>query len=144
MWIAANRVLFLSLASALLADQLLKGFILARLRPSDVVTLGSVRIRQVRSDRVIAGRLGIRPVLLWCGWSGSLLIGLLVAPRVGLFETPLSHAALGLALGGALGNLLDMIFRKAVVDYVEVGGWPAFNLADAAIVIGVIVALLAG
>lgn len=58
---------------------------------------------------------------------------------------------LGLIQGGALGNVLDRVFREgdgpfggAVIDFLEVGDWwPVFNLADAAIVIGGgIVALL--
>jgi signal peptidase II len=73
---------------------------------------------------------------------GSLLTLLLIAPGAGLFGTPLSQAAIGVALGGALGNLLDVIFRRGVVDYAELGAWPAFNLADVAIVTGVTVALV--
>jgi signal peptidase II len=46
--------------------------------------------------------------------------------------------ALGLVLGGALGNLADRLFRDdgAVVDFVKVGIWPVFNLADSCIVVG--------
>ena len=52
--------------------------------------------------------------------------------------------ALGFVLGGASGNLLDRAFRSprwgrgAVVDFIDLQFWPVFNLADAAIVIGVI------
>ncbi len=47
--------------------------------------------------------------------------------------------AFGLVLGGALGNLADRLFRGhagAVVDFVRVGFWPTFNVADACIVCG--------
>jgi signal peptidase II len=50
--------------------------------------------------------------------------------------------ALGLVLGGALGNLGDRLFRGEVllrgevVDFVKVGIWPVFNLADSCIVVG--------
>ncbi|MGQ0630186.1 MAG: signal peptidase II [Sporichthyaceae bacterium] len=50
-------------------------------------------------------------------------------------------ATLGLLLGGALGNLTDRLARSPgflhghVVDFVEIGGWPIFNVADAAIVV---------
>src|ERR1700750_2594030 len=57
---------------------------------------------------------------------------------------------LGLLLGGALGNLLDRIFRAPglfqgqVVDWIQLPDWPVFNLADSAIVCaGVLVVLLA-
>lgn len=44
----------------------------------------------------------------------------------------------GLFLGGVLGNLVDRILRGYVVDFIDVGFWPAFNLADAAITVAVI------
>ena len=51
---------------------------------------------------------------------------------------------LGMVLGGALGNLIDRFFRSPgplrghVVDFVSVGWWPVFNVADSAIVCGAI------
>lgn len=57
-------------------------------------------------------------------------------------------AALTLVLGGALGNLIDRVRQGYVVDFVDVyvgtWHWPAFNLADAAITVGVILLLLDG
>jgi signal peptidase II len=47
--------------------------------------------------------------------------------------------AAGLLAGGALGNLADRIRVDAVTDYVVIGSWPAFNLADVAVTAGVIV-----
>lgn len=44
--------------------------------------------------------------------------------------------ALGLIAGGALGNLVDRIFYKSVIDFISIGWWPVFNLADVAIVAG--------
>ncbi len=44
--------------------------------------------------------------------------------------------ALGLQLGGALGNLLDRLQLGYVTDFVDVGPWPIFNVADSAITIG--------
>ncbi len=49
--------------------------------------------------------------------------------------------ATGLLLGGALGNLIDRVRDEAVVDFVDLPLWPAFNLADSAITIGVLVLL---
>jgi len=57
---------------------------------------------------------------------------------------------LALVLGGALGNLADRVFRDpgvlkgAVVDFIDVGAWPTFNLADSAIVIGAAILILRG
>ena len=45
--------------------------------------------------------------------------------------------ALGLILGGALGNLIDRIRLGYVVDFIDLRWWPVFNLADSAIVVGV-------
>jgi signal peptidase II len=46
--------------------------------------------------------------------------------------------ATGLLAGGAIGNLLDRIASDAVTDYIDIGPWPAFNLADVAITCGVL------
>jgi signal peptidase II len=59
----------------------------------------------------------------------------------------LTLTALGLVLGGAIGNLLDRLFRGdgladgLVVDFVDFGPWPNFNVADSAIVIGIMAIL---
>ena len=50
--------------------------------------------------------------------------------------------AAGLLAGGALGNLADRIRADAVTDYLKVGSWPAFNIADIAVTVGVIVLAL--
>jgi signal peptidase II len=58
--------------------------------------------------------------------------------------------ALSLVLGGALGNLCDRLFRApgflhgAVVDFVRLGWWPTFNVADSAITIGALLLVLFG
>jgi signal peptidase II len=59
---------------------------------------------------------------------------------------PVVSAGLGLLLGGALGNLADRLFRHipghpgAVIDFIQAATWwPVFNVADASIVVGVIV-----
>jgi lipoprotein signal peptidase len=46
--------------------------------------------------------------------------------------------AVGLVAGGALGNLADRIRADAVTDFVDLPHWPPFNLADMAIVAGVV------
>jgi signal peptidase II len=59
-----------------------------------------------------------------------------------------SHAALGLILGGASGNLLDRLRLGHVVDFLDVyvgrHHWPAFNLADSCICVGVTMLLIEG
>jgi signal peptidase II len=56
---------------------------------------------------------------------------------------PWMWVAAGLLAGGALGNLADRIRAGAVTDYIAVGNWPAFNLADVAVTLGVILLALA-
>lgn len=49
-----------------------------------------------------------------------------------------AQAIFGLFLGGVAGNLIDRIFRQHVVDFIYVGFWPVFNIADAAISVSVV------
>jgi signal peptidase II len=55
---------------------------------------------------------------------------------------PLVWAAGGLLAGGALGNLADRVRADAVTDYIAIGSWPAFNLADVAVTAGVLLLAL--
>jgi signal peptidase II len=87
----------------------------------------------------VFGRSGVM-IALWCAEVAALLI---LVQFVSAFGGLLPTAALGLALGGAAGNLLDRVRRGGVVDFIDLGRWPMFNLADVAIVVGVGVAVLA-
>ncbi len=57
------------------------------------------------------------------------------------FHGAAALAGLGLAFGGAASNLLDILRRGYVVDFIDLGWWPVFNLADAAILTGLTAAL---
>jgi signal peptidase II len=63
-------------------------------------------------------------------------------------HNPVIRIALGMIIGGAIGNVIDRLMRGAVVDFLDfhIGAWHwyAFNLADAAICLGVIALLLDG
>jgi len=50
--------------------------------------------------------------------------------------------SLGLIVGGALGNLFDRVKDGAVVDFISVGWWPAFNIADSSISVGMCLLLV--
>ena len=56
--------------------------------------------------------------------------------RTHALTSPLLRLAIGLQLGGALGNLVDRLRTGAVVDFVDIGRWPIFNVADSSIVVG--------
>ena len=73
-------------------------------------------------------------------WIGAFLSALLLAGRA--LETPLSLVAVGIALGGALGNLRDIIVHGGVRDFIDLGWWPVFNFGDVGIVVGLSLAFL--
>jgi signal peptidase II len=66
---------------------------------------------------------------------------------IGWFATdpsrPMLWLGVGLLVGGAVGNLIDRIHLGSVTDFIDPPVWPAFNLADVAITVGVFVVVLA-
>ena len=50
--------------------------------------------------------------------------------------------SVGLIVGGALGNLVDRLKDGAVVDFISVGWWPAFNVADSSISVGMVLLII--
>ncbi len=138
----------LSLAAIIVVlDQFTKALVLAFLEPYQAVEWTSfLSCVLVFNTGVSFGLFaGETALLRW------ILIGLAVAVSVWLMswlykETrPPVVSSLGLILGGALGNVVDRVSRHAVVDFVDlhIGGWhwPAFNLADSAITVGVMLYL---
>ena len=57
--------------------------------------------------------------------------------RTRALSYPMLRLAIGLQLGGAIGNLIDRLRHGAVVDFIDVGPWPTFNVADSSIVVGI-------
>ncbi len=83
-------------------------------------------------------------------WLLILLTGTITAVLLGWLTRAQSRtqaAALGLIIGGALGNLVDRLRHGAVTDFLDFHAqgyhWPAFNLADSGIVLGVALLLIA-
>jgi signal peptidase II len=80
----------------------------------------------------------------------ALALAIATGMLVWLFRVsrPIPALALGLIIGGALGNVVDRLRLGAVFDFVDVhlGGyhWPAFNLADSALSIGVVLLIIDG
>jgi signal peptidase II len=71
------------------------------------------------------------------------ILALGCAASVVAFSGPsLASIALGAAVAGASSNLWDRLGRGAVTDFIALGRWPSFNLADVAIVAGVALALV--
>lgn len=96
----------------------------------------TVAIRRVTNRRgaLLAGPLVMATVLLAAVASGG-TTALLVADAA-----TWAFVASALAVGGAVGNLVDRWARGGVVDFLVIGRWPAFNLADVALVAGLAVA----
>jgi len=76
-------------------------------------------------------------VAILIGASLALLVAYFVANR----EKPWLWLPVGMLLGGALGNLADRAREGAVIDFIDPIAWPAFNVADSCIVVGVLVLL---
>jgi signal peptidase II len=75
----------------------------------------------------------------------GVLIGISLALLVAYFvvnrERPWLWLPVGMLLGGALGNLADRAREGAVIEFIDPVAWPAFNVADACIVLGVLALL---
>ena len=67
-----------------------------------------------------------------------LVLALIIHRRLTFLGSRLGMSALGLILGGTIGNLIDRLRLGYVTDFIDVGFWPAFNIADSAVVIGTI------
>jgi signal peptidase II len=106
------------------------------------VPVGSMlQLRYVRAARDVYQRRGPRIVLV-LGWAAALAAAVTLHLSGAWFQSPLALTGLGLALGGAAGNLLDILRSRSIVDFIDLGWWPVFNLADVAIVAGLLLALV--
>ncbi len=139
---SGDRTLAWRLAAALcglvvVLDQAAKALVEANLVPGeDVEILGPVGLTLSHNSGIAFGLAsggGARLVLLTA--LALVVVGLVFSrdpTRRGMW------VAVGLLAGGALGNLADRIRADAVTDYIQVGAWPAFNLADVAVTAGVL------
>lgn len=100
-----------------------------------------ISIRLVRSAKSTNLRDGRRGVLVLV-WLASLLAALVLHFSGEWFQSTVSQVGLACAFGGAAGNLIDILRLRRVIDFIDLGWWPVFNLADVAIVCGLAVALL--
>ena len=145
------RFVLLLAGVIVVVDQATKLVALSRLVMGVPVSLidGLLALTLVKNPGLAFGLLGGVPE----GWrwvvAALSLVALVVLARVALGVLPqggwAARVAVGLIFGGAVGNLIDRARFGAVVDFVDVywraWHWPAFNVADSAITVGV--ALLA-
>jgi signal peptidase II len=126
---------------------LTKAWVLRALADGPINLVGGVRLNLTRNT---AGAFGLGGAAV--PFLAVVALGLVVfmASSGATTRNPVLSVAVGLVLGGALGNLIDRLFRGrgglrgAVVDFVDLRFWPVFNLADAAITCGCLLLLWAG
>ena len=138
-WLALFAVAF----AALVADQLTKQLVVTQLALGQSFHVaGPLEIHHVRNSGIAFG--------IFSTWASAvtILTAVAIAWMVGYFAKagarhPILPVALGFLIGGSLGNLVDRVRLGHVTDFLDVSFWPAFNLADSFIVLGVLVLLSA-
>ncbi|WP_286131223.1 MULTISPECIES: signal peptidase II [unclassified Loktanella] len=137
----------IAMISAIVIDQATKAWVVANadMLSSGLAVFPGFNLVFGRNDGVSFGLLGGVP---W--WSLVVLALVICAWMLGLMmraEHRIEALAYGLVVGGALGNVVDRVRYGAVTDFLDlyVGSmhWPAFNLADALLVSGFVILLLA-
>jgi len=132
-WIALGLVA----AAAVAADQITKHVVANALRPDESVRLvGPFSVEHVHNSGIAFGLFASRTSAVVA------LTGLAVAAMLIFFGRSAGRhrflpVALGFVLGGSVSNLVDRVRLGYVTDFLHVRYWPAFNLADSFIVIGV-------
>ena len=128
-------------ALVVVADQVAKAVVEAQLvLGEDVDLLGPLDLTLSHNRGVAFGLAG--------GAGPPLILVSLVALGVVAYlfarnpARPGMWVATGLLAGGAIGNLIDRVRAGEVTDYVDIGSWPPFNLADVAITAGVLLLVL--
>lgn len=128
-------------ASAFGLDRLTKALIQANMEfGQSIPSTGLVRITYTANTGSAFGILAGQGMLLSI-ISFVMIIGMLYYFRRHPLPGVLPLVSVGLLLGGSVGNLADRLLLGYVVDFIDVGPWPIFNLADSAIVVGVFVLL---
>jgi signal peptidase II len=137
-----NTIVFvLAAAAAILLDQVSKALVVTYMEPGRSVTIIPHVLSLTHSTNTGAAFGILRGSGQIVFLAALIITGLALAwffafrHKQGYW----SFIGLGLLIGGALGNLIDRIFRHKVVDFFNLGWWPVFNVADLAIVAGVII-----
>jgi len=95
------------------------------------------------------GAFGLFPRQPWVFFAATIVVCLAIVAGSFRLSSRLTAIGTGLILGGAIGNLTDRVLHGPgvsgkVIDFIDFRVWPVFNLADASIVIGAAVVVLAG
>jgi signal peptidase II len=137
-------VFFLTALLVLVADQLSKLWIRSNLDiGQSLFEVGFFQITRFPPNTGAAfglfpGQSFALTIVAIVGIALLLVYAFVISPRFLSLDNLLGRSALGLILGGTMGNLIDRLCFDGVTDFISIGIWPAFNLADSAIVVGVI------
>lgn len=122
-------------------DQVSKAIVLATLGPGqsdqEVALIGSFVALAYAENRGAAFGLFGRGNAILAALAVIVLAGLGLYYRRQKAPSAWLVVAVGLVAGGAIGNLVDRVRHGYVVDFLAVGAWPNFNVADSAITVGV-------
>jgi signal peptidase II len=129
-----------SAALVLATDQATKAAV-QRLSLEHSAQLAAVQIKVVRNPHGGIGRFAVpRPMAIT---SGLMVTAIALAAIAVIGPLPaVTVVGLGVAMGGTAGNVADLLLRGYVVDFVSIGRWPVFNLADVALCVGVCLTVL--
>jgi len=136
-WAALAAIAFAAVA----ADQLTKYLVTSRLALDDGVHVaGPFWIHHVQNSGIAFGLFSSATAVVIVATGIAVTWMLVFFGRSGA-RHPVLPVALGLVIGGSVSNLLDRVRLGYVTDFLDFRYWPAFNLADSFIVIGVLVLL---
>lgn len=96
------------------------------------ISLGPVTLRLVRNSGIALGFGSGAPAWLVIGLTLGVTVVVILMTLRGVF----GGTAAGLVIGGAVGNITDRALDGTVIDLIDVGRWPTFNLADVFIILG--------
>jgi signal peptidase II len=129
--------------AAIVADQVTKYLVTSRLSlDQSVKVVGPLSIHHVQNSGIAFGFFPDSTALVVAVTSAAVVWMVVFFARSGS-RHPVFPAALGLLLGGSISNLADRVRLGHVTDFVDLKYWPAFNLADSFIVVGVAILLFA-
>jgi signal peptidase II len=129
--------------AAVLADQLTKQLVASQLALEEHVhILGPFSIHHVQNSGIAFGLFASATSVVIVLTTLAVAWMLVYFARSGA-RHPVLPAAFGLLIGGSVSNLVDRVRLGHVTDFLDLRYWPAFNLADSCIVVGVAVLLLA-
>ena len=123
--------------AAIAADQLTKWIVSSQLELGEEVDVaGPFSIHHVQNSGIAFGLFGSRTSIV-IAITGVVVGAMLVFFARSGRRHPVLPVALGLVLGGSIANLIDRVRLGHVTDFLDFVAWPAFNLADTFIVVGV-------